>query len=361
MKVLVRGGAQDDWSAAEPVSRRAETELQELLAESPHLIPVADIRDGSSPLVVAAREIGLPGSGHTDAIAVSAEGDIAIIECKLAANAEIKRKVIGQIFEYAAFLWGMSYEDLDSKFRDRRGASLTELVEEAVAGEWDAESFRSGAEEALRSGSFLLVVVVDEVNSELRRIVRYVNECGSADFSLHALEMRMFRAGGLDLLVPNLVGASSTQKPTPVRRRWTESDFFEDIATAASTSEMAIVEELYEWGQSAADRMWFGTGTKRGSVTFHYLPHGKTASVFTVFTDATFCLNFGFLVGKFADELLLEFRRRLSELPAAKGLPEDMHKWQPALRVGEAFPELADLKRFKEVVEWFRGVVHGTE
>jgi hypothetical protein len=86
---------------ANPLPVKAEKELQELLAESPSLIPADDIRDGFSPLVVAVREFGLPGSGNTDLLAFSSAGEITIVECKLAANAEIKRTVIGQILEYA--------------------------------------------------------------------------------------------------------------------------------------------------------------------------------------------------------------------------------------------------------------------
>jgi hypothetical protein len=36
--------------------------------------------------------------------AFSPQGDIAIIECKLAANPEITRRVIGQILEHAAYM-----------------------------------------------------------------------------------------------------------------------------------------------------------------------------------------------------------------------------------------------------------------
>ena len=86
-------------------------------------------------------EFGLPGSGNTDVLAFSPDGDIAVVECKLAANAESKRKVIGQILEYAAYLWGMDYEEVDKRVRRLRGEGLAELIEEAVAGEWDKASF----------------------------------------------------------------------------------------------------------------------------------------------------------------------------------------------------------------------------
>ena len=112
MKILVRNNEAKRWEPADLVSAKAEVELQNLLIESPFLIPIDEIREGVSPLVFAVGEFGLPGSGNTDVLAFSADGDIAIVECKLAANSESRRKVIGQILEYASYLWGMGYQEL---------------------------------------------------------------------------------------------------------------------------------------------------------------------------------------------------------------------------------------------------------
>jgi hypothetical protein len=64
-------------------------------------------------------EFGLLGSGLTDVLAFSVVGDIAFIECKLAANEEIKRKVIAQVLEYGAYPWGMSYDELNERVHRR--------------------------------------------------------------------------------------------------------------------------------------------------------------------------------------------------------------------------------------------------
>ncbi len=92
MKILVRNHESKGWEFADLVSAKAEAELQNLLIESPSLIPIDEIREGVSPLVFAVSEFGLPGSGNTDILAFSSDGDIAIIECKLAPNPESRRK-----------------------------------------------------------------------------------------------------------------------------------------------------------------------------------------------------------------------------------------------------------------------------
>lgn len=249
MRILVRDGHSKRWESADLVKAKAEAELQHLLIESPFLIPINEIREGASPLVFAVGEFGLPGSGSTDVLAFSADGDIAIIECKLAANPESKRKVIGQILEYASYLWRMSYTEVDRRVQKLKGKGLVELIGEAVAGEWDRANFEEGITQSLEKGSFTLIIVVDEINEELRRIIRYVNECGKSAFSLHALEVRRFQAAGIEILVPQLYGLSV--KPSvpreDKRRKWTKEEFFKTLRQNVEPGTVAIVESLYEW------------------------------------------------------------------------------------------------------------------
>jgi len=63
-----------------------ETELQELLLESPSLLPVAEEAPGSAPPIVAVGEFGLPGFGLRDINPLRREGDIPILASKVAPN-----------------------------------------------------------------------------------------------------------------------------------------------------------------------------------------------------------------------------------------------------------------------------------
>jgi len=229
MRILIRNKKTREWKFAESIGAKAEAELQKLPAESPSLIPVGEIREGVSPLVSAICEFGLPGSGNTDILAFSANGDISIIECKLATNPESKRKVMGQILEYAAYLWEMSYDEVNRRIRNLKEKDLSDLIQEAVAGGWDEENFRNGVKQSLESGSFILIIVVDEINEDLRRTIRYVNECSESAFSLHALEMRRFQTDSAEILIPHLYGASS-KPPPPNRKQWTKEEFFKVLS-----------------------------------------------------------------------------------------------------------------------------------
>lgn len=360
MKILVRGPNSKKWDFADLVNVKAEVELQRLFIESPSLIPIDEIRDGVSPLVVAVGEFGLPGSGNTDVLAFTADGEIAIIECKLAANAESKRKVIGQILEYAAFLWGMSYGDVDKRVYAKAGKSLSALVEQVVAeepvlaDEWGEETFRTGVQRSLADGAFILVIVVDEINEELKRIIRYVNECSKSVFSLHALEVRRFKSGAIDVLVPHLHGTSGKSPIVPSKHTWTEEEFFRVLGQSVEPQVVARVQDLYRWTQKSADRTWFGQGKEMGSFTFHYRKEGKTVSVFSVYTDGKLMINYGWLSGQLPLSVVEEFQQRLTQMPSLRHLPADLSKW-PTVYVADAFRDQADLEKFKETVVWLHG------
>ncbi len=95
-----------------------------------------------------------------------------------------------------------SYDEFDQRITAKMGRSLANLVEDAVGEDWDEENFRTGIIDCLKNGRFVLVIVVDEINSELMRIINYVNECSeSTSFSLHALAINQFFVDKTNILV----------------------------------------------------------------------------------------------------------------------------------------------------------------
>jgi hypothetical protein len=355
MRILQRGQGAKGWKIIESAEYRGEAELQRLLNESPSLIPIDDIREGVSPLVVAVREFGLPGSGSTDLLCFNADGDIAIVECKLAANAEIKRKVIGQILEYAAYLWRMSYEELDQRIQAKRGKPLTTLVGDAVASsDWDEENFRSAVQESLKKGSFILLIAVDTVNEELSRTISFLNGCGAPEFSFCALEMRRFESDAGETLVPHVHGAEETRaaREPSSRRRWTEPDFFAD-AQKLPTETLRVVTDLYEWSKAHAASVGFGTGAANGSFTFYFEKDSKRLSVFSVFARGTLCLNYGYMSGKVDKSIIEEFAKSIRAIPSLKNLQADLTKSIPSVSIADIFvKDSRALDTFKKAVTW---------
>src|SRR5262245_4713108 len=91
------------WRLMAPVGFSAEEALHKLVEEAPQLLPLA----GSPQLLVVGREVQL-GSGVADLVALEPSGRLAIIEVKLAKNAEARRAVVAQVLAYAAYLHGLT-------------------------------------------------------------------------------------------------------------------------------------------------------------------------------------------------------------------------------------------------------------
>ena len=66
----------------------------------------------------------ISGTGKADVVIVDASGDITVVECKLAANPEIRRRVVGQLLAYASAIWQMSFEEFDDAFATQPGKEV---------------------------------------------------------------------------------------------------------------------------------------------------------------------------------------------------------------------------------------------
>jgi len=352
MKILVRGRSSKYWKVANSVRPDVEAELQDMLHETPSLVPLEEIREGASPLVVAIKEFGLPGSGNTDLLAFSARGDIAIIECKLAINPESKRKVIGQVLEYAAYLWGFEYQALDERVEGRTGRRLAELVKEAAGDEWDEEDFRQTVEHNLKNGSFVLVIAVDELNETLKRIIRFVNECSNSAYSLHALELKRFETEGTEILIPRVHGIS--QGPSePPRKSWTRDKFLKAVTENNPLQLAAVIQQLYNWSEETADRIQFGKG-ETGSFTYYLRDgKGKDLSIFSVYANGKLELKYGLINERLGPDIVQEFHSRLQQIATYKVPAEFERKW-PVVFIGETLMSPHDIEQFKRTVLWLK-------
>jgi hypothetical protein len=90
--------------------------LQKLLSRYPHMIPIDEIEPALGPLICLGMEIPTK-SGPVDLLYVSPTGYLSIVETKLWRNPEARRKVVGQILDYAKEIAGWSFKELDDAVR----------------------------------------------------------------------------------------------------------------------------------------------------------------------------------------------------------------------------------------------------
>jgi hypothetical protein len=357
MKVIWRQKG-NEWEIAFGKGYRDEAQLQSFLAEYPGMIPFEDISDQIPEPKAMLREVGLPGSGSTGIVGVDELGGISILECKLAANPEVKRKVIGQVLEYAAFLWHKPYSFLDDVSISRLGRPLAQVVHDALDAEaqadWHEAAFVQSVTETLAGGRFRMIVAVDAINDDLRQTIEYLTE-GPSKLELYALELTYFVSGEREIVIPHLHGAAPTvrsARPAGSPNRWNESRFFEDAERRNLPAEEILrMRELLRFCDEEATRTWWGVGRETGSFTHHVMKEGKAISIYTVFSDGRIQFNFGWLRLRVPDSTLAYYRDSLRAIPGLKSLSvrEDFNHF-PAVRVSKALATEEDLSAFERAV-----------
>src|SRR3990170_9115698 len=150
-KILLMEGSQ--IRPVESHEFREEAVLQGYLEQFPDLIPLDEVEDNVPPLVTIGREVTVRGSGAIDLLFIDSNGLLTIVETKLATNPEVRRAVIGQIIEYAAFVCQWDADQIERQANSYRAskaqnpASLFEALGVAADDSAGLEAVRSKIEE----------------------------------------------------------------------------------------------------------------------------------------------------------------------------------------------------------------------
>jgi hypothetical protein len=248
MLIRREGGS---WHTPQTTAYTNEAELRDLLAETPSLLPGID--EGPA---AAGKEMPIPGTGKADVVIVDASGEITVVECKLRANPEICRRVVGPLLAYASAISQMSFADFDGAFR--RSKANRSLSDALVPGnDLDEDEFRAAVDDNLRSGSMRLIIAVDEITEELKRTVTYLNSHTTTKVELLALEMRRAVAEGVEVLLPAMYGEESAREKERSDPRGQRLDRETLLAIIRKQSELAAdaAEGILDWadGESRLD------------------------------------------------------------------------------------------------------------
>ena len=190
-----------------------EDKLQELVAKYPKLLS-GEQMDPNNPRrwLLIGREQGIAdivGGGErwsVDHLFLDQDAVPTLVETKLSANPEIRRKIVGQMMDYAAhatMTW--SVDGIRRAFRERCEAEGLDPNKELATlldsdDETDAQKFWDYVGENLRAGSLRLLFVSDSIPRELARVVEFLNKqmkrhrspsCGNKSvFLSHRLGLR---------------------------------------------------------------------------------------------------------------------------------------------------------------------------
>lgn len=226
-------------------------------------------------------EFSIPGVGSVDLLGVGLDGSVTLVECKLRKNPQIRREVTGQVLAYAGGLWRTTFDDFAARYASRAGSSLVTHLRE-VTGDpvEDEDALRAAVHATLASGSFRLVIAVDEITEELKLVVEYLNGHTAAGVQVFALEVDYAKDGDVEVLVPRLFGEGSAAK-APSRAapgKLTEEDIVDAIDRLDEASS-GVLHRLLEHGHRVGHHSVPGTV----GMSYWYEIDGKRCSTWSVY------------------------------------------------------------------------------
>ena len=213
--------------SAEPFAE--EKDLEELIAAHPDLIGEDDRH-----WILVRRQQGIAEAEDAaerwavDLLLLDQDAVPTLVEVKRGQSRELRRAVVGQMLEYAANAAYVRVEELREAFEEsaRAGghdptARLAELLED----EDEAADYWERVRTNLKARKLRLLFVADHIPSPLARIVGFLNE-QMPDVDVSAVEVKQFRAGESQTLVPTVIGRDSAPPAKPgSAKAWTRRTF----------------------------------------------------------------------------------------------------------------------------------------
>lgn len=198
-----------------PEGYLTEAALQKLVGDHPALLPgsAMNSRDPRR-FVLVRREAGLADSEASgarwwvDHVFLDQDGIPTLVEVKRASDTRIRREVVGQMLDYAAY--AVAYWTLDQLrawFGDAcevRGKAEGDVLLSELGVE-DPEDFWDRVKTNLQAGRLRLLFVADRIPVELRRVVEFLNvQLNPAE--VLAVEIGQYRGSDFSSFVPRLLG-----------------------------------------------------------------------------------------------------------------------------------------------------------
>lgn len=357
---------------------QAEDILQKLLADYPNLLSGDQDSDARKRWLLVEREIGISAAENSgsrwtaDHLFLDEEGVPTLVEVKRSSDTRIRREVVGQLLDYAAnasSFWAP--EKIQTAFELRHGGAeeAEHALSEFLGDDADPEAFWERVGVNLSAGRLRLVFVADEIHSELRRVVEFLNEQMNRTEVL-ALEVRQYveQGGTRQTLVPHLIGqteaalaekrSSAARKAWETRRRrsWTEDDVLAAIPEHQPPELAERMIRLYEFMRDAGARPSFGTGA-RPSVTMWLGEDQNPAKAnpvsVSIYTGGV-SINFSFVRERRSpNEMarLAELARRIpGASPYLEGIEEKGYGMHTGMRPEEVLASDEALETFERVV-----------
>lgn len=208
-----------DLEALEESAFATEDELQELIAEYPELLDGEQIRPGDARRwILIKREKSIANNDgkpwSVDHLIVDQDAVPTLVEVKRGSNPEVRRKIVGQMLEYAAHAadtW--TVEELRDAFELGVRADGREPVDDLAKllgtdGEPDSDGFWEDVSTNLAARRMRLLFVADAIPDQLVRIATFLN-AQMPNIEVLAIEIKRFCGESIKAVVPRVIGRTA--------------------------------------------------------------------------------------------------------------------------------------------------------
>ena len=248
------------WLQPDTSAYNDEKHLQEILASNPTQVP--GIAEGS----LAIREFPT-SAGPIDICVVSPDGSITVVECKLEKNSESRRRVLGQVIDYASAIRTDGIHKFRETWSKRNKSDLETILNPDGV---------NALEENIEHGRINLCLAVDQIDDDIQRLVEYMNLITAESIMVTALQLAYARLGNVEVLIPSTYGTEIARTKAASygqsSERWTWETFLESMV---DKGDQVFAQELFSRAEKTTPHgeygcLWFGARPK-GSIFFH--PH----------------------------------------------------------------------------------------
>lgn len=352
----------------------SEDLLQRLIAEHPSIL-AGDQFDHVRPKrwLLIKREAGIPdGSTGTDRwsldhLFLDQDGVPTFVEVKRSSDSRIRREVVGQMLDYAAnsvVYWPNGA--IRSLFRiscDLTQQDPAECLRAFLNPDCNPETgeiidqFWQKVDTNLRAGRVRLVFVADEIPSELRRVVEFLNtQMNPAE--VLAIEIRQFVGSGLQTLVPVVIGQTAQAEAKRSARAsgalWDRERFIAALRDRKGDRIASLAEELINSAEQNSTHLGWGMGAQDGSCYPIVEKNGLNYYPYFLWTYGRVEIQCRWIRLRppfTEDPCMSEWTERLNEIPGLNIRPEDWSR-RPAFDM-EALVNPAVRASFESAMKWF--------
>ena len=271
-----------DWTSPTESGYVSEDHLQAMIDEFPELLP------GVSPDSYVCREFSTD-SGPIDNLIINAkDGSLTLVECKLAKNPEVRRKILGQIIDYAASLSRLDFDEFHQRWKDRGGVDLTAI--DSTKG-----PLSLAVTSNLETARFTLLLAVDEINEPLKQMVEYIQDKTDSTTRVALIELARHITGDIEILIPQTYGYEALKPRTAARSDrdpWSKDEYSAWLLENEPAS-VALFESVMSTFESRGF-IWGGTKstTPSGAICVKTSKGYRYPLVFHTFSDATVEVRF---------------------------------------------------------------------